>query len=132
MNNSGACSTIVEDLRDMLTQERSARIQAEFRATEAEFSEATEAESQAAKIASQLQQSNLRLREYADALEHEVQRAKAVFDSAAEGIIIFDDSGLIESMNKAAEKYLWDFEWIPREPVGFVDHSRPVRRFSTM
>jgi two-component system, NtrC family, sensor kinase len=102
MNNSGACSTIVEDLRDMLTQERSARIQAEFRATEAEF-RATEAESQAAKIASQLQQSNLRLREYADALEHEVQRAKAVFDSAAEGIIIFDDSGLIESMNKAAE-----------------------------
>lgn len=95
MNNSGVCSTIVEDLRDMLTQERSARIQAECRAAEAE--------SRASEISSQLQHTNLRLREYTDALEHEVQRAKAVFDSAAEGIIIFDDSGQIESMNKAAE-----------------------------
>ena len=95
MNHSGACSTIVEDLRDMLTQERSARTQAEARACDAE--------SRASEISSQLQLSNLKLREYADALEHEVQRAKAVFGSAAEGLIIFDDSGHIESMNKAAE-----------------------------
>lgn len=95
MNNSGACSTIVEELREMLTQERSSRIKAESRAVEAE--------SRSVAIAEQLRQSNLQLRENSDALEHEVQRAKAVFDSAAEGIIIFDDSGRIESMNKAAE-----------------------------
>jgi len=95
MTTSGVCSTVVEELREMLTHERSARIKAEIRATEAE--------SRASEIAEQLQESNHRLREYADALEHEVQRAKAVFDSAAEGIIIFDDSGQIESMNKAAE-----------------------------
>jgi PAS domain-containing protein len=58
----------------------------------------------------QLRQSNLQLREStAYALEHEMQRAKAVFDSAAEGIIIFDDSGRIESMNKAAESHIWHF-----------------------
>ncbi|MCU0720495.1 MAG: ATP-binding protein [Pirellula sp.] len=95
MNNSGACSTIVEELREMLTQERSSRIKAESRAVEAE--------ARSREIAEQLRESNLRLRENSDALEHEVQRAKAVFDSAAEGIIIFDDGGRIESMNKAAE-----------------------------
>ncbi|MCU0712744.1 MAG: ATP-binding protein [Pirellula sp.] len=95
MSNSGACSTIVEELREMLTQERSSRVKAESRAVEAE--------SRALEIAEQLRQSHLQLRESSDALEHEVQRAKAVFDSAAEGIIIFDDSGRMESMNKAAE-----------------------------
>lgn len=110
MNHSGVCSTIVEDLRDMLTQERSARTQAEARAAEAE--------SRASEISSQLQLSNLRLREYADALEHQVQRAKAVFDSAAEGIIIFDDSGHIESMNKAAENI---FGISSGSPVGESD-----------
>lgn len=95
MNNSGACSTIVEELREMLTQERSSRIKAECRAAEAE--------SRTLEMAEQLRQSNVKLQQNSDALEHEVQRAKAVFDSAAEGIIIFDDSGRMESMNKAAE-----------------------------
>ena len=48
-------------------------------------------------------QSNLELRESSHALEKEIQRSKAVFDTAAEGIIIFEESGSIESLNLAAK-----------------------------
>lgn len=37
----------------------------------------------------------------ANDLEKEVQRTKAVFETAAEGIVIFDESGIIESLNHA-------------------------------
>jgi PAS domain S-box-containing protein len=47
-------------------------------------------------------QTNMDLLRSSIALEKEAQRSKAVFDTAAEGIIIFDDDGSIESLNTAA------------------------------
>ncbi len=52
----------------------------------------------------ELYQSNAEIQRTAKALEKEVQRSRAVFDTAAEGIIIFDEDGYIESLNLAAEQ----------------------------
>ncbi|MCA9195211.1 MAG: PAS domain S-box protein [Planctomycetales bacterium] len=50
----------------------------------------------------QLYQSNVELKRIARAREDEAQRTKAIVDTAAEGIVIFDELGTIESLNRAA------------------------------
>ena len=50
----------------------------------------------------ELYQSNEEIKRTAVALEKEVHRSRAVFNSAAEGIIIFDDDGTIDTLNPAA------------------------------
>lgn len=50
----------------------------------------------------ELYQSNSEIQRTAKALEIEVQRSRAVFETAAEGIILFDSEGTIESLNPAA------------------------------
>ncbi|XZE19116.1 hypothetical protein SH449x_004426 [Pirellulaceae bacterium SH449] len=64
MNNPGVCSIVVEELRDMLTQERSARIKAEVRAEELER---------------QLQQAKCQHQECTEELDREQQRTRAMF-----------------------------------------------------
>jgi PAS domain S-box-containing protein len=49
-----------------------------------------------------LYQANLELIQSSKALEREAKRTKAIFDTAAEGIIIFENDGKIEAMNEAA------------------------------
>lgn len=49
-----------------------------------------------------LYQTNLDLMQSSQALEREAKRTKAIFDTAAEGIIIFESDGKIESLNEAA------------------------------
>jgi PAS domain-containing protein len=49
-----------------------------------------------------LYQTNLDLIQSSKALEREAKRTKAIFDTAAEGIIIFESDGKIESLNEAA------------------------------
>ncbi len=62
----------------------------------------------------ELYQSNEEIQRTAKALEKEVQRSRAVFDTAAEGIIIFDEAGFVESLNPAAEQI---FKTSPNERV---------------
>lgn len=50
----------------------------------------------------ELYQSNQEIRRTALALEKEVQRSRAVFETAAEGIVVFDQQGTIEFLNPAA------------------------------
>lgn len=71
-----------EVLARFLTRERNARKEAEQLLEERSL---------------QLYQSNL-------ALQNEVQRTKVVFETAAEGILIFDEQGSIESLNPAARQ----------------------------
>lgn len=52
----------------------------------------------------QLYQTNLELRELTEALAAEVQRTKVVFETAAEGIILFDKQGRTELLNPAAKR----------------------------
>ncbi len=52
----------------------------------------------------ELYDANQALQKTARALEKEVQRSKVVFETAAEGIIIFNDIGAIESLNAAAKQ----------------------------
>ncbi len=68
-------------------RERQARIQAE------QFLEVKSRE---------LYLANQKLIASANELEKEVQRTNAVFETAADGIIIFDQAGKIESLNRAA------------------------------
>jgi two-component system, NtrC family, sensor kinase len=49
-----------------------------------------------------LYQANLELIQSSKALEREAKRTKAIFDTAAEGIIIFEHDGKIEALNEAA------------------------------
>lgn len=49
-----------------------------------------------------LYHANLELIQSSKALEREAKRTKAIFDTAAEGIIIFEHDGKIEALNEAA------------------------------
>jgi two-component system NtrC family sensor kinase len=50
----------------------------------------------------QLYQVNVELQRSVTAFQEQVQRTNAIFETAAEGIIIFDEQGTIESLNHAA------------------------------
>lgn len=86
-NASTSTSPSIEALMSTLARERAARKQAE------QFLEQKSRE---------LYDSHLELQQFTKALEKEAKRSKAVFDTAAEGIIIFREDGTVESINKAA------------------------------
>ncbi len=75
-----------------------------LRVLERERSAKRQAEELLKEKCRQLFQFNCELQQSASALEREVQRNKVVFDTAAEGIIIFEDDGHIESINEAARR----------------------------
>jgi two-component system, NtrC family, sensor kinase len=79
----------VEVLTRMLERERAARKRAEQLMTEK---------------CRELFQSHTEMQRTSKALAEEVRRSRAVFNTAAEGIVIFDSSGRIESCNLAAEQ----------------------------
>lgn len=78
-----------EILERFINRERSARKQAERLLEEK---------------SRQLYQTNVELRELTEALAAEVQRTKMVFETAAEGIILFDKQGRAELLNPAAKR----------------------------
>ncbi len=68
-------------------------------------------------ISRQLYQSNSELRRSAMLLENEVQRNNAVFETAAEGIVLFDSNGVIETLNPAARQIFG----LPKETTGGIN-----------
>lgn len=97
MNSNYESAVSHQVLQRMLVRERLARKQAELRLEERNR---------------QLYRSHSELQHFSEALEREAQRAKAIFDTAAEGIIIFDDTGKIQSLNEAAFQI---FDLLPSE-----------------
>lgn len=75
-----------------------------LRALDRERSARKKAEQLMIEKCRELYQSSVEITRTAKALEKEVQRSRAVFETAAEGIIIFDKQGTIESLNPAAEQ----------------------------